>query len=307
MNLLRQDSPSPLHAVRECVAAEQPDEAASTAASQSSLAAPAVPPLEPRAPSWEDVWIVIPAYNEARTIRGLAEAALALCPRVLVVDDGSTDSTAQRLEGLELTLLRHPRNQGKAASLRTAFRHALARDAAWVVTLDGDGQHDPNDASKLLAVWRRRPGHLVIGSRLHDRSRFPPARYAANRFACFWISWAAGHPIADSQSGFRVYSNAVMAVATSERVRSRGFTLESEILIEAAHQGHPTLAVTIPGRYPVDARASHYRAVVDTARIVVMVAGRLLRRGMDPLGLWRSLKRPQVLAVPAGAVLDRQG
>ena len=78
-------------------------------------------------------------------------------------------------------------------------------------------------------------------------------------------------------------------------MRSRGFTLESEILIEAAHQGHPTLAVTIPGRYPVDARASHYRAVVDTAKIVVMVAGRLLRKGLYPLGLWRSLQRPQVL------------
>ena len=65
--------------------------------------------------------------------------------------------------------------------------------------------------------------------------------------------------------------------------------------------------MTIPGRYPLDARESHYRAVVDTAKIVVMVAGRLLRKGMYPLGLWRSLRRPQVLAVSPGAVLDRQG
>lgn len=259
----------------------------------------------PQTPSWDGVWIVIPAYNEARTIRALAEAALALCPRVMVIDDGSTDASAEQLHGLALTLLQHSFNQGKAASLRTAFGHALTHDATCVVTLDGDGQHDPGDASKLLAVWQRRPDRLVIGSRLHDRSRFPPVRYFGNRFACFWIAWAAGHPIADSQSGFRVYSRAVMAIATGECVRSGGFTLESEILIEAAHQGHLTLAVTIPGHYPQDARPSHFRSVVDTARIVVMVAARLLRKGMYPRGLWRSLQRPQVLAIPAEAVLDR--
>lgn len=169
------------------------------------------------------------------------------------------------------------------------------------MSLDGDGQHDPRDAAKLLAVWQRRPECLVIGSRLHDRGRFPPVRYFGNRFACFWISWAPGHPIADSQSGFRVYSRAVMAIATSERARCARFTLESEILIEAADQGYPTLAVAIPGHYPNDARPSHFRSVVDTARIVAMVATRLLRKGMYPLGLWRTLHRAPVLAAPDDA------
>ena len=73
----------------------------------------------------EGVWIVIPAYNEARTIRGLAEAALALCVRVLVIDDGSSDDTAEQLNGLPLTLLRHPVNRGKAAGLRTAFQQFM--------------------------------------------------------------------------------------------------------------------------------------------------------------------------------------
>ncbi|MEP6738786.1 MAG: glycosyltransferase family 2 protein [Caldimonas sp.] len=254
--------------------------------------------------SWDGVWIAIPAYNEERKIRDLAEAALALCPRVIVIDDGSSDATAACLHDLPLTLLRHAFNRGKAASLRSAFGHALAHEARCVVTLDGDGQHDPRDMPNLLAVWQRWPDRLVIGSRLHDRSRFPPARYAANRFACFWISWAAGHPIADSQSGFRVYSREVMEIAMSERVRWGHFTLESEILIEAARQGHATLAVAIPGRYPDDARPSHYRAVLDTAKIVVMVAARLLGKGMYPHGLWRSLHRAQVLAAPAEAGRD---
>jgi glycosyltransferase involved in cell wall biosynthesis len=250
---------------------------------------------EQRGLSWDGVWIAIPAYNEERTIRPLALGALAHCPRVIVVDDGSNDATSAQLQELPLTLLRHDVNQGKAASLRTAFAHALAQDARCVITLDGDGQHDPADASAMLETWLRHPENIVIGSRLHDRVRFPAARYRANRFACFWISWAAGHPIADSQSGFRAYPREVMRLALGRRVRSSRFTFESEILIEAAWHGFSTLAVAIPGHYPVSARPSHFQPVVDIAKIVVMVALRLLCQGMAPRGLWRSLRTAPVL------------
>ena len=150
----------------------------------------------------------------------------------------------------------------------------------------------------------------MIGSRLHDRAQFPAARYRANRFACFWISWAAGHPIADSQSGFRVYSASVMRIAVRGAVCGSRFTFESEILIQAARQGHPTLAVAIPGHYPANARRSHFRPVLDIAKIVVMVGGRLLRYGMAPLGLWRSLQPPTVLPgrrVPASVAAVAPG
>jgi glycosyltransferase involved in cell wall biosynthesis len=248
--------------------------------------------------------MLIPAYNEERTIRDLAQAALAICPRVMVVDDGSTDDTIGVLQGLPVTLLKHGVNQGKAASLRTGFEHALHAGAQCVIALDGDGQHDPGDAPNLLWAWRRHPERLVLGSRLHDKSQFPIARYRANRFACFWISWAAGHPIADSQSGFRVYSAEVMKLALSGRVRGSRFTFESEILIEAAGHGHRTLAVAIPGHYPVNARRSHFRPVIDIAKIVIMVATRLLEKGMYPMGLWRSLQPIQVLAPLQDTVPD---
>ena len=254
----------------------------------------------------DGAWIVIPAYNEARTIRGVAAAALACCPRVVVVDDGSADDTAARLDGLPLTLLRHPTNQGKAASLRSAFRHLLALGAACAVTLDGDGQHDPRDAPRLLAAWRRQPDRVVIGARLHDRAQFPPLRYFGNRFACFWISWAAGHAIADSQSGFRVYSRDVMEIAVGDRARCGRFAFESELLIAAAERGHPTLAVAIAGRYPAGARPSHYRSGIDTMHIVAMVAARLLAKGLYPRGLWRSLQRAPERSIAAESSLDAQ-
>ena len=247
------------------------------------------------ASAWQDVWIAIPAYQEAATIRALAQEALAQSPNVIVVDDGSTDGTAQQLDGLPVTLLVHPHNRGKEASLRTSFAHALSRNAACVIAMDGDGQHDPADAPLLLAAWRRNPQLILIGSRLHDRSQFPLARWRANRFACFWISWAAGHPIADSQSGFRAYPAEVIRLALGPGVRGSRFTFESELLIEAARHGRQTLALAIPGRYPVNARPSHFRPVRDITKIVLMVAGRLLRSRMAPMGLWRSLQPATVL------------
>ena len=90
-----------------------------------------------------------------------------------------------------------------------------------------------------------------------------------------------------------------MRIALS-RVRSSRFTFESEILIDAASKGFRTLAVAIPGHYPENARQSHFRPVVDITKIVLMVAGRLLRQGMAPLGLWRSLRHPRGSPWPSG-------
>lgn len=243
---------------------------------------------------WDGVWIVIPAYNEAKTIRVLAQDALAQCSQVIVVDDGSHDKTAEQLQDLPVTVLTHQVNRGKAASLRTAFRYALERDAQCVISIDGDGQHCLADAAGLLDLWSSHRQYITIGSRLHDRAQFPLARYRANRFACFWISWAAGHPIADSQSGFRAYPREVMQLALTGKVQSHRFTFESEILIVAAQHGFQTVAMAIPSSYPVNARPSHFRPVADIAKIVVMVAGKLLQQGMMPLGLWRSLKTAKV-------------
>ena len=243
--------------------------------------------------------VLIPAYNEAATIRNLVQRTLAIAPAVVVVDDGSSDATSAQLVGLPVTVLRNERNLGKAASLWRGFEYALAQGAQHVVTLDGDGQHRPEDIVRLLRLVERSPRSIVIGARLHDRRNFPARRYYANQFARFWISWASGYPIADTQSGFRVYPASLLARLTRRDVSWNGFVLESEILIAAGAIDVKSVAVAIPGVYPPHARPSHFRPVLDIARIVVMVAGRLLRRGMHPVGLWRSLKLPVAIETEA--------
>ena len=223
--------------------------------------------------------VVIPAHNEARTIRAVAGAALLQAPMVIVVDDASIDGTAGVLEGLPVTVLRNEQNCGKAASLLRGAGEAIARGASAIVTLDGDGQHCPEDIRLLLNAYRAMPGSIVIGARLHHRAKIPPSRYWANRFANFWISMACGYAIADTQSGFRVYPARLLQTAGVASDRSRSFVFESEILIEAARRGVVATCVPISAIYSVRGRASYFRPVVDIARIVRMVAWRLLREG----------------------------
>jgi len=235
------------------------------------------------------VAVVIPAYNEARTIRDVASRALAQLEDVIVVDDGSADGTAAAVADLPLTLISNPVNQGKGASLWRGFAAAIAAGADAVVTLDADGQHCPEDIPRLLAATGEHPGRIVIGARLWDKDKVPGLRYFGNRFANFWVAWAAGAPVADSQSGFRLYPAAILKHVNVFHGPGARFAFESEILIEAGRAGVRTCAVPIAALYPANARASHYRSAVDTARIVRMIAWKLFTRGFDLPALVRSL------------------
>lgn len=238
--------------------------------------------------------VVIPAYNEAATIRGIAEEALMTLDDVIVVDDGSVDGTAAALDGLGIHLIRLDHNQGKAAALVRGFREALALGVDGVITLDGDGQHRARDIARMAAAGRRHGTRIIIGSRLGDPANFPKARLRANKIANFWISWAAGHAIEDSQSGFRYYPAALLRHLDLDRHARTGFVFESEVLIDAAHRGVPSEAIAIPALYDgVMQRASHFRPVADITRIVRMVAWKLVRRGMYPQGLYRLLAGPR--------------
>jgi len=233
---------------------------------------------------------VIPAYNESATIADVAARA-ARQVEVIVVDDGSTDGTAAALAGLPVTLLRNDHNLGKGASLWRGMRHALGLGVGGVVTLDGDGQHAPEEIPCLLAEARAHPGEIVIGARTFGRDAAPRSRYLANRVADFWIGWAAGQPLADSQSGFRVYPAALLRQVEVKHGPGRGFVFESELLIAAARHGFGSRAVPISALYPKAARASHFCPVLDIVRITRMVAWKLLSRGMNPAGLRRVLAR----------------
>lgn len=243
--------------------------------------------LDPRS----EIAVVIPALNEASTIVDVARSALRHSPHVIVVDDASTDGTSELLSGLPVTVLRHAANRGKGASLVHGFREALKRDIVGVITLDADGQHRPDDIPQFAARARQEPGRIIIGSRIADKASCPAVRYRANRVADFWISWASGYAVEDSQSGFRFYPRQVLESVHADHDLRHGFVFESEILINAAHAGFRSTALAIPALYDgTTKRDSYFRPVADIWRIIIMVARKLLSRGMYPEGLYQMLR-----------------
>lgn len=235
---------------------------------------------------------IIPARNEARTIRSVAGSARRHVDRVIVVDDGSDDDTVAQLEGLDVVVVSRARPGGKAAALADGFEQALKTDAERVVTLDGDGQHDPADIGRLLDAARDHAGHLVLGARVLQRHRQPGIRKFGNRFADFFISWASAQRVPDSQTGFRVYPRSLLESVRPSTDSRHGFVFETAMLIDGARSGHPCVAVCIDSVYAEGARPSYFRPGKDVWEIFCFVAGRIVARAFYPAGLWKVLNQP---------------
>ncbi len=238
----------------------------------------------------DNIAVVIPAYNEAATIVDVVKRARAQVANVVVVDDGSVDNTGDLLMDLDVSVLRNDVNCGKGASILNGAQHALTTGAQAVITLDGDGQHQPEDIPRVLSAAALYPDSIIVASRLRNTEHAPPLRLFANHFANFWVSWAAGYWVPDSQSGFRLYPKTALERVNVPHTLDRSFVFESEVLIAAAWQGIKSEPIAIDSVYFKAARHSHYKPTQDTVRIVRMIAGRLLRRGMYPLGLYRALR-----------------
>jgi glycosyltransferase involved in cell wall biosynthesis len=216
-------------------------------------------------------WIAIPAFNEAATLGCVVAGVRAFGP-VLVVDDGSSDGSADVAEAAGAEVIRHPVRLGKGEALRTAMAAARRRGASHVLTLDGDGQHAPADLPLLLAAARAAPDALVVGGRLHgsqDRGlRLPIARRHAVRLAGLMVQWTTGLRVRDTQSGLRVYPLALLDEAPAIH---GGFVFETEVLVSAAMRGVAVLEVPAT-MIPRATRRSRFRPVADGVAIGMYLA-----------------------------------
>ncbi len=226
--------------------------------------------------------VIIPVFNHGRTVIQVARKALGLGFPVFVVDDGSTETMPPFPEDLKTVVrLYHQTNQGKGTALETGMQ-AAADIADWAITIDADGQHNPQDALALLAAIPGNQRPIVVGVR-QDMRAAPWTSRAGRAFSNFWVRVSGGPRIADTQSGFRVYP---IPETLGLAIHARRYQYEIEVLVKACWQGLPVIEAPVGVVYQSDIpRISHFHPFLDFLRNTVTFSRLITRRVFTPR-LW---------------------
>lgn len=210
--------------------------------------------------------VLIPSYNEARTVGNIITKLRSQGTVVYIVDDGSTDDTYEKSVRAGAIVVHHPDNRGKGASLREGFGHILKKGFDAVLVMDGDNQHEVASIPDFLDRMELTGADIVIGSRMSDTSSMPFLRKLTNRFMSVFISWISGQKIPDTQCGFRLIKRRVLE---NVELKSSNFEIESELIIKAAKKAFKIESVPIKTVY--NDELSRINPVLDTIRFIIFV------------------------------------
>ncbi len=224
--------------------------------------------------------VIIPTYNHGTRISDVVQQTVLLGYSLFVVDDGSTDATAEILSGMDrqqLTVLTHPQNLGKGAALISGFEAAQKQCCEWAVTIDADGQHKPEDIEKLIQAREAGQRAIIIGNRQGmDQIHVPWTSKAGKKFSNFWV-WLSGGPMVDdSQSGFRLYP---LPDVLELEVKARRFQYEVEVLVQAHRNKIPVRETPVQVVYQTGKeRISHFHPWLDFLRNAATFSRLIFRR-----------------------------
>lgn len=223
------------------------------------------------------VLLVIPLYNHAATVVDVVQKALLTNYPLLVVDDGSTDDGFSRVEKIDCFTLKLAQNSGKGVAILAAARFAAANNFEALLTIDADGQHDPAEAAKLIAIAEKKQWPaIVIGVRQMIQATVPRSSIFGRKFSNFWVRLESGLDLEDTQSGMRLYPVRELLLLNLGRSR---YDFEIEVLVKAVWGGVAAEGVDIAVHYPPPGeRVSHFHKIVDNWRLTRVHSALLFRR-----------------------------
>lgn len=205
--------------------------------------------------------VVIPCFNEAASIVALVQRVRRHAPLVVVVDDGSTDGTESLARSAGARVVRREHNLGKGAALRTGLSCVLKQGYEWAVTLDGDGQHAPEDLPALFSCEQETGATLIIGNRMNEARKMSWLRRQVNRWMSWQLSRQAGRQLPDTQCGFRLIHLPTWAEMA---LKTERFEVESEMLMAFLEAGRRVEFVPI--QVIRSSRVSYIQPLTDTLR-----------------------------------------
>lgn len=213
--------------------------------------------------------VLIPTYNNAKTLEAVISKTLEYCDEVMVVNDGATDNTPNIISKFKnLIVITHPQNKGKGMALRNGFKKAVELGFENVITIDSDGQHYPEDFITFLLRAEEVPGSLIIGARNMSVDNVPNKSTFGNKFSNFWFWVETGIKMEDTQSGYRLYP---VQRLKNICLFTTKFELEIEVIVKAAWRGIPVIAVPVKVYYaPQGERVTHFRPGKDFTRISLL-------------------------------------
>ena len=217
--------------------------------------------------------VLMPAYNSAPFIGGLIERVMSLGISVLIVDDGSTDNSADIACAAKAMVLKHKINKGKGAALRTGIEYLKNTDCEIVIMMDSDGQHQPEEIKDFLKRHALTKAPVVIGDRMTNTARMPFLRRATNMFMSGIISKICRQVIADSQCGFRLVEKRVLDAI---ELKSSNYEIESEMLIKASREGFKIDSISISTVYREE--KSYINPLVDTIRFMKLLFNTFIQK-----------------------------
>ncbi|MCP4671176.1 MAG: DUF2062 domain-containing protein [Desulfobacula sp.] len=229
----------------------------------------------------ESVWCVIPVYNNAATIKNIVEQSFNYINNILVIDDGSTDANLiELLKDTKAVVIRHDKNSGKGEALLTAINYLKEKDALSMITIDGDGQHLPQDLPSFLSAIENNPDSLYVGVRNFNQVTIPDSSRFGRKFSNMWFKVETGLDCNDTQSGFRAYP---VKLISQLKLHGSFYDFEIEVIARAAWAKIPINEIMINVVYDSpEARISHFNKFRDNLRISLMHA-RLIGRRLVPL------------------------
>ena len=208
-----------------------------------------------------EIAALIPAYNAARSLPAVITGVKGHGLPIVVVDDGSDDTTAEIARAAGVTILQHQVNRGKGTALRTGFWFILQQGYKAVITIDADGQHDPSYIPSFIRAFEQTGGEIIIGSRAGEFGGMSWLRRFWNKLGVKAVSKMIGTPLTDTQSGYRLIASTVLQGLP---LRAAGYEGELELLLKACKRGHNVIEIPIISHYADGRPTSHFQPVRDT-------------------------------------------